>query len=140
MRTSAFIVASFIAISCGGGGGDTCGDSIDETCGGSACGGDVVGTWQLVTFCGPSCVTSVYDTVEYDADGTYRGGGYVGTWSTSSGTLVTTVLGASSGAAYCVSGDRLWTERTTNCGSGSGPLGIVRRRNCGGVTVDARTR
>jgi hypothetical protein len=139
MRASVILMIGLVAACGGGGGGGTCGDAIDESCGGAACGGDVVGTWRLVQFCGPSCVSSVYDTIELDADGTYRGGGYVGTWTISGGSLVTTVAGSSSSAAFCVDGDRLWTERTTNCGTGSGPLTIVRRRDCGG-SADAGIR
>jgi hypothetical protein len=138
MRTFWLLVC---VLGCGGGGGsgdDTC-SAIDTTCGGNACGGDIVGTWTLVTLCAPSCVSSVSDTVVYEADGTYRVGGFVGTWTIDSGSLITTVSGSSSSAAYCVDGDRLWTQRTTNCGTDSGPLTTVRQRACAS-DVDAGRR
>src|SRR5688572_15443507 len=103
-------VLALTVAGCGGGdGGDDCIGGVGPSCEGSACGGDVVGTWGLVNFCGPSCVTSVYQTVEFDADGTYRGGGYTGTWEImNDDTLVTTVLGSAGSAAFCVEGDRMW--------------------------------
>ncbi len=129
------------AAGCGGDGGESCVGGVDPSCAGSACGGDVVGIWQLVSFCGPSCVTSVYETVEFDDDGTYRGGGYTGTWEIANGNLVTTVLGNSGSASFCVEADRMWTQYYANCGTESGPLTIVRERDCaGGEEVDARTR
>jgi len=143
-RCLAFAFASFslVVVSCGGssggssGSGATCSssDPVQATCDGTACGGDIVGTWKLVTFCGPSCVVSVSDTITYGAGGEYSGGG---TWTYGpSNTVTTTVGNASSSAAYCVKGDLLWTQRSTNCGPGQGTiLTIVRRRDCGGAAV-----
>lgn len=128
---------------CGGGGdgGDDCIGGVGPSCEGSACGGDPVGTWRLVSFCGPSCVVSVYETVQFDDDGTYHGGGYTGTWEIMDDNLVTTVLGNPGSAAYCVEDDRMWVQYYTNCGAESGPLTIVRERDCGGADdADARTR
>ena len=141
MRPSWLLVC---VLGCGGGNGsgddDTCSPVEDRTCGGSACGGDIVGTWQLVTFCGPSCVSSVAETIVLEADGTYRVGGFTGTWEIDNNRLVTTVSGNSSAAAFCVDGDRLWTQRTTNCGTDSGPLTDVRQRACASAGVDAGRR
>jgi hypothetical protein len=89
-----------------------------------------------VTFCAPSCVSSVADTITYGAGGDYSAGG---TWTYGASNTVTTTVGnASSSAAYCVQGDLLWTQRGTNCGPGQGTtLTVVRRRDCGGTTQDA---
>jgi hypothetical protein len=140
-RAIGAMVYACLAAACGGGGsgGESCtGDVGDPSCGGSACGGDPTGVWMLASFCGPSCVVSVASEVEYRADGTYIGGGGTGTWSISGGMLTTTVGTGTSTAEYCVQGDRIWTQRFTNCGSASGALSVTRRRDCGATTDAGR--
>ena len=134
------VVSSSLVVGCSSGGSS--GDSSGGACtgqgsanfDGTACGGDIVGTWKLVSFGGASCVVSVADTVGYSADGTYSLGG---TWAYGSNdTVTTTVSGASSTADYCVQGDYLWTKRGTNCGAGSSNvLTVIRKRDCGGSTT-----
>lgn len=122
-----------------GGSSVACSDPItDESCNGAPCGGDIVGTWKLVTFCAPSCVSSVYDTVTFGADGSYNNG--QGTWEyVNADTFAITVSGATAQHAYCVEGNRIWTQHGTNCGPGmSGPVSIVRRRDCGGSGAGGR--
>jgi hypothetical protein len=133
------VVASSFVVGCssgdggGGGGAGTCTGEGSATFSGTACGGDIVGNWKLVSFGGASCVVSVASTVGYAADGTYSLGG---TWTYGDGnTVVTTVSGASSTARYCVQGDYLWTQRSTNCGTGSSTLTVIRKRDCGGSTT-----
>lgn len=98
----------------------------------SPCGGDLVGTWSLITFCAPSCVSSVYDQVSFAEDGSYNGG--QGTWeSTGSDSFTITVGNATASYSYCVSGGLMWTQHGTNCGTESGPVTIVRQRgDCAG--------
>ena len=91
-----------------------------------ACGGDVVGTWTLQTYCAPAGITAPTDTITFNADGTYSlGGGTAGTWSTS-GTSMTNVTtgGASVTESYCVQGDTL----VTHIGISKGELTKVRTR------------
>lgn len=134
------VVASSFVVGCssGDGGGGTgsgaCTGEGSATFSGTACGGDIVGNWKLVSFGGASCVVSVADTVGYAADGTYSLGG---TWKYGDNdTVVTTSGTASSTASYCVQGDYLWTERGTNCGAGSSnTLTVIRKRDCGGSTT-----
>jgi hypothetical protein len=89
-----------------------------------------------VVSCRSACVSSIAQTVTYEADGRYSLGG---TWKYGpNNTVVTTVGTASSSASYCVSGDTLWAQRGTNCGSGPGETNLitsVRRRDCGGSTT-----
>jgi hypothetical protein len=118
----------------GGGGGGTCtGAPAAKSCESTPCGGDIVGTWKLVTFCAPSCVKSLSPSIDFGAGGDYGGG----TWKygASSNTVTTTVGNASSTASYCVQGDTLWIDRGTNCGpSDPGSIRSQWQRDCGGPT------
>lgn len=147
MRIQLLVSAALSCIACGSGGGggggvgdgdadtdvdtdadadgDTDGTVPNGTCEDGACGGDPVGVWDLVMFCGPDYVTSVAQTLHFDADGTYSyqsayGGSYSGTWSAAGTTLTITVGDDSSHADYCVGGDLFWWSE--------GGLSIVRER------------
>ena len=129
-------VCSFLLAACGSDDADDDGASSGQecpddpsggSCDGSPCGGDIVGTWKLVTFCAPSCVSSVYETVTFGADGSYNDG--QGTWEyKSDDTFEITVGAGSSVASFCASGGTLWTQHGTNCGAESGPVSILRVR------------
>jgi hypothetical protein len=118
----------------------SCSDPIgDESCDGEPCGGDIVGKWDLVTFCAPACVSSVYETVSYGADGSYNNG--QGTWEPKSDSSFQITVGNGSAThSFCQSGNRLWTQVYTNCGPDmSGPISITWRRSCeGGEDTDPR--
>jgi hypothetical protein len=97
------------------------------SCATPACGGDVVGTWTLQTYCAPPGITAPTDTITFNADGTYSlGGGTAGTWSTS-GTSLTEVTtgGATVVDQYCVQGGTL----VTHIGISKGELTKVRTRS-----------
>jgi len=102
--------ASSFAVGCSSGGGSSgatgggaCTGEGSSNFSGTACGGDIVGNWKLVSFGGASCVISVASTVSYTADGVYDGNG---TWKYGDNdTVITTVGTASSTASYCVQGD-----------------------------------
>jgi hypothetical protein len=116
-----------------GGGGTCSGAAVDKTCAGAPCGGDITGKWTEVGHCFPSCVSSVYTTTTYGADGSYNNG--QGTYKVSGTTLTTTVGTASNTFQYCVTGDRLWLQWGTNCGtSGGSTITVVRQRDCGGTS------
>ena len=123
-----------------GPGGHCTGMTSEGSCDGTPCGGDIVGKWDLVTFCGPPCVSSVYETVTYGEDGSYMGGG--GTWEQKdASTIVVTVGNASSAHSYCVQGDMLWTRLGTNCGPDQSTiLDIVRKRDCGATNGEGGSR
>jgi len=111
----------------GGPSGGSCTDPGEANCDFEPCGGDIVGSWKLITFCAPSCVSSVYDVVSFDADGNYNGG--QGTWEQTGPDGFTITVGAGTASySYCVSGSIMWTVHGTNCGADSGPVTIVRQR------------
>jgi hypothetical protein len=144
---AAFLVCFLSLVGCsnGGGGGTCTGASVSGACDGGGCGGDPTGTWRLVGLCAPSCVVSVAQVLCYTADGKY---GYhqsadagcagvdaqsAGTWEIKDGSLYNTVSGVSSGAEYCITGDRMWARRYTNCGSEGGLMTTVYKRDCSGL-------
>jgi hypothetical protein len=132
MRILAFVVgigcACVLACSSGSssnGAEDAASDGTGTTAGCSTppCGGDVVGTWTLETFCAPPGITAPTDTITFNADGTYSisgGSGGSGNWSTSGNDLTT---GGVTGS-YCVEGDTL----VSSYGISKGTLTKVRTR------------
>jgi len=121
LATALLLVAIALAVSCGGsgssggngqggGGGQCSGGPENPTCDFTECGGDVVGTWNLVDFCGPSCVVSVDSVKTYSSPADVNG-------------------------VYCVQGDVMWIRLSTNCGPNqSTTLTVIRRRDCGAPT------
>lgn len=122
------------ASSAEGGGGTCTSGAPTKACDATPCGGDIVGTWKLVTFCGPKCVTSLAQTTTYGAGGVYNGSG---TWKYGpNNTVITTVGTASATGSYCVQGDTLWINRGTNCGPNDpGSIRSQWQRDCGGTTT-----